>query len=171
MRQEQMADMPVDGPVDRPVDGPAEAAAAGLKRLMDVLAASPRAEIEACAEALGTLPEAQPVRGPETGLVMLRGRIGGDGGAFNLGEAVVTRASVRLAGGAVGHAYALGQDKAKARLCATLAALWAEGSRRPELERAVIAPLELARADETERTRREAAATRVDFFTMVRGDD
>ena len=143
----------------------------GLKALMDALAASPRMEIEACAEALGSLPEAQPVRGPETGLVMLRGRIGGDGGPFNLGEAVVTRATVRLACGSVGHAYALGQDKAKARLSALLAALWSEGSRRAEIERAVVVPLAEARAEESARVAREAAATRVDFFTMVRGDD
>jgi alpha-D-ribose 1-methylphosphonate 5-triphosphate synthase subunit PhnG len=144
---------------------------AGLKALMDVLAASPRSEIENCAQALGELPEAQPVRGPETGLVMLRGRIGGDGGPFNLGEAVVTRATVRLAGGSVGHAYALGQDKAKARLSAVLAALWSEGERREEIETSVVAPLARARAEEASRVAREAAATRVDFFTMVRGDD
>ncbi len=143
----------------------------GLKALMDILAASPGAEIAAAAAALGELPEAAPVRGPETGLVMLRGRIGGDGAPFNLGEAAVTRATVRLAGGAVGHAYALGQDREKARLSAVLAALWSEGRRRDEILRHVIEPLAEARAAETSRTRREAAATRVDFFTMVRGDD
>ena len=151
--------------------GDTSAGDAGLKALMDVLAASPRSEIEACAEVLGPLPPAQPVRGPETGLVMLRGRIGGDGGPFNLGEAVVTRATVRLACGSVGHAYALGQDKAKARLSALLAALWSEGGRRAEVEEAIVAPLARARAEENARVAREAAATRVDFFTMVRGDD
>lgn len=143
----------------------------GLKALMDILAASPGAEIAAAAGALGELPEAAPVRGPETGLVMMRGRIGGDGAPFNLGEAAVTRATVRLAGGAVGHAYALGQDREKARLSAVLAALWSEGSRREQILRDVLEPLAEARAAETSLTRREAAATRVDFFTMVRGDD
>lgn len=143
----------------------------GLKQLMDVLAASPGHEIAACAGALGSLPEAAPVRGPEIGLVMVRGRIGGDGAPFNLGEAAVTRATVRLASGAVGHAYALGQDRAKARLCAVLAAMWSEGARRTDIEAHVLAPLAEARADEVSRVKREAAATRVDFFTMVRGDD
>ena len=63
------------------------------------------------------------MRGPETGLVTLRGRIGGGGAPFNFGEATVTRATVRLPGGAIGHAYALGRDKAKARLCAIADAL------------------------------------------------
>lgn len=146
-------------------------AEAGLKRLMDVLAASPGGEIAACAAALGGLPEAMPVRGPEIGLVMVRGRIGGDGAPFNLGEAAVTRATVRLAGGTVGHAYALGQDRAKARLSAVLAAMWSDGARRDDIEAHVLAPLATARADEVSRVKREAAATRVDFFTMVRGDD
>jgi len=145
--------------------------AAGLKTLMDVLAASPRAEIAACAEVLEPLPDAAPVRGPEVGLVMVRGRIGGDGAPFNLGEAAVTRATVRLADGTVGHAYALGQDRAKARLSAVLAALWSQGTRRADVERAVCAPLVAARAAEVSQVRREAAATKVDFFTMVRGDD
>lgn len=34
------------------------------------------------------------LRPAETGLVMLRGRIGGDGAPFNAGEATVTRAAV-----------------------------------------------------------------------------
>ena len=143
----------------------------GLKRLMDVLAASPGGEIATCAAALGALPEAMPVRGPEIGLVMVRGRIGGDGAPFNLGEAAVTWATVRLAGGTVGHAYALGQDRAKARLCAVLAAMWSDGARRADIEAQVMAPLAAARAQEVSRVKREAAATRVDFFTMVRGDD
>ncbi|SDU31087.1 phosphonate C-P lyase system protein PhnG [Stappia sp. ES.058] len=143
----------------------------GLKTLMDVLAASPAGEIAACAEALGPLPEAAPVRGPETGLVMVRGRIGGDGAPFNLGEATVTRATVRLEGGAIGHAYALGQNRAKARLSATLAALWTQGGSRAEIDAAITAPLLAARAREATQTKREAAATKVDFFTMVRGDD
>ena len=59
-------------------------------------------------------PAYHKVRGPETGLVMVRGRAGGGGNAFNLGEATVTRATVRLEAGEVGHAYCLGRDGDKA---------------------------------------------------------
>src|SRR5215470_1784224 len=58
------------------------------------------------------------LRAPEIGLVMLHGRIGGDGAAFNLGEATVTRAAVQIASGEVGFAYILGRDQQKARLSA-----------------------------------------------------
>ena len=143
----------------------------GLKALMDALASSPREEIAACAVALEPLPQAAVVRGPEVGLVMVRGRIGGDGAPFNLGEATVTRASVRLDDGTLGHAYALGQDHAKARISAILAAMWVQGGRREAIERHVTEPLSAARAADAAKTAREAAATKVDFFTMVRGED
>ena len=69
------------------------------------------------------------LRRPETGLVMLRGRAGGTGQAFNLGEASVTRCSVRLSDGQVGTGYVLGRDQRKAELVAVLASR--EPPRRP----------------------------------------
>lgn len=111
------------------------------------------------------------VRGPETGLVTVRGRIGGGGSPFNVGEVTVTRATVKLAGGAVGHSYALGRDKEKSRIAALFDALWQDESLQPRLAAEVIKPLarELEAADT--QTKEQTAATRVDFFTMVRGED
>ena len=40
------------------------------------------------------LPDYVALRAPETGLVMVRGRIGGTGAPFNVGEMTVTRCSV-----------------------------------------------------------------------------
>ena len=117
------------------------------------------------------LPEAaQTVRGPETGLVTVRGRIGGGGGPFNVGEATVTRATVRL-DGRIGHAYALGTDREKARLSAIADALWQAPERRGEIEARILAPLRAAQAEADQRRRAESAATKVDFFTLVRGED
>ncbi|MEQ8450303.1 MAG: phosphonate C-P lyase system protein PhnG [Nitratireductor sp.] len=114
---------------------------------------------------------AELVRGPETGLVMLRGRMGGGGAAFNLGEATVTRATVRLATGEVGHAYALGRDRDKVRIAATVDALWQRPQSRDRVEDRIVAPLRAAGAAADDERRRETAATKVDFFTMVRGED
>ena len=114
-------------------------------------------------------PPYHRVRGPETGLVMVRGRAGGGGNPFNLGEATVTRATVRLEGDEIGHAYCLGRDGDKVVIAACFDALL---QRDPSaVEALVLAPLraELAAADQLKRD--ETAATRVDFFTMVRGDD
>jgi alpha-D-ribose 1-methylphosphonate 5-triphosphate synthase subunit PhnG len=109
------------------------------------------------------------VRGPETGLVMVRARAGGGGNPFNLGEATVTRATVRLETGEVGHAYCLGRDGNKAVQAALFDALW---QRDPTpVETHVLAPLRAEAAGADKHRRDETAATRVDFFTMVRGDD
>jgi alpha-D-ribose 1-methylphosphonate 5-triphosphate synthase subunit PhnG len=112
--------------------------------------------------------ELKPV---ETGLVMLRGRMGGDGAAFNLGEATVSRAVVELPTGERGYGQCLGRDAAKARTAAILDALAQRDTDRAIVEAKVVEPvrerLTLARKLSAEQT----AATKVDFFTLVRGDD
>lgn len=111
------------------------------------------------------------LRPPEIGLVMLRGRIGGSGAPFNIGEASVTRAAVRLSSGETGFGYVLGRDREKARLAALCDALWQNDARRQSVEDHVLTPL---RRDQDMRrafARAQTAATRVDFFTLVRGED
>lgn len=141
------------------------------KAAMAALAAAP-ANLLADLWAASELPdEAEPVRGPESGLVTIRGRIGGGGAPFNVGEATVTRATVRLPTGEVGHAYALGRDREKARLSAIADALWQDPKRRGQVEARLLEPLRARLAEADRRRREETAATKVDFFTMVRGED
>lgn len=141
------------------------------KRIADLLAKATIAELENALAALGPIPEFTALRGPETGLVMVKGRIGGGGAPFNLGEATVSRASIRLADGRVGHGYRLGTDRKAAKLSAALDALAQDEAARNMLETALFAPLEARLAQEAERLQAETAATKVDFFTMVRGED
>jgi alpha-D-ribose 1-methylphosphonate 5-triphosphate synthase subunit PhnG len=141
------------------------------KAAMAALAMASGSEVRRLWDAAGIETEAQALRGPETGLVTVRGRIGGAGAPFNFGEATVTRATVRLPGGEVGHAYALGRDKEKARLSAIADALWQNPARRAEIEEKIVAPLKAVQASADEKRRTETAATKVDFFTMVRGED
>lgn len=114
-------------------------------------------------------PRIHLVRTPETGLVMVRGRTGGGGAPFNLGEATVSRASVRIETGEIGHGYCLGRDTGKAQLIATLDALFQREADNVEL--AIVGPLRAAQLDADSKRDAETAATKVDFFTMVRGDD
>lgn len=111
------------------------------------------------------------LRQPEIGLVMLRGRIGGGGAPFNVGEATVTRAAVQLASGETGFGYVLGRDREKARLAALCDALWQNAKRRADVEAFVLAPLRQRQHQRRELARAQTAATRVDFFTLVRGED
>ncbi|MBA90591.1 MAG: phosphonate C-P lyase system protein PhnG [Phyllobacteriaceae bacterium] len=120
---------------------------------------------------LGEEPEHSLLRGPETGSITLRGRMGGGGAPFNLGEATVTRAAVGLADGTVGHAMVLGRDLEKARIAALVDALCQDERELERIEGGLLTPLRVAEAD-CERVRREqTAATKVDFFTVVRGED
>lgn len=143
----------------------------GRKRTVDLLARAETQELLAAWDGLAEKPAVQPVRGPETGLVMVRGRIGGGGAPFNLGEVTVTRATVRLASGSVGHAQALGTDREKARLSAIFDALWQEEATKGFVEEKLLLPIAQRIADDINRKAEETAATRVDFFTMVRGDN
>lgn len=141
------------------------------RRWLSVMAKAPPAEVTAALEAMGARPSYRLLRRPETGLVMIRARAGGDGRRFNLGEMTVTRCSVRLDDGTVGHAYVAGRDPRHAEAAAVLDALLQDGTRRGELMAAVIDPLAAAQEERRAREARRTAATRVDFFTMVRGED
>jgi len=132
---------------------------------MAVLARAGTAELEAASE--GLLPGYQVLRGPEAGLVMVRGRAGGNGGPFNLGEATVVRCTVRSAGGQVGHAYSLGRDLRRAELAAALDAGLQDPALHDAIATEVIAPLARAQARRREQAARRAAATQVQFFTMA----
>src|SRR5213076_3449756 len=136
---------------------------------MAVLAHAEAGEIAARLRALA-LPAHQDLRAPENGLVMLRGRVGGDGAPFNLGEATVSRAAVRLSTGEVGFGYTLGRDREKARLIALCDAMVQSAELAGAIETHVVAPLRAAMIEKRNRRAAEAAATRVDFYTLVRGE-
>lgn len=115
-------------------------------------------------------PAYEWLRAPEIGGVMTRGRMGATGAPFNLGEITVTRCALKLESGEVGHGYVQGRDKAKATTAALIDAL-AQTAARAQVEREVLAPLAAEMTAAKAARARKAAATRVDFFTMVRGED
>ena len=139
------------------------------KGAMTVLAHSDAADIAARLGAID-VPAHQSLREPENGLVMVRGRVGGDGAPFNLGEATVSRAAVRLATGEVGLGYTLGRDLDKARMIALCDAMVQSPELAEAVELNVLAPLRAMTDARRSRRSAEAAATRVDFYTMVRGE-
>ncbi|MET3926295.1 phosphonate C-P lyase system protein PhnG [Devosia sp. 2618] len=139
------------------------------KRVLDILAHAPSASLAALWDGWADKPAFTKVRGPETGLVMVRGRAGGGGAPFNLGEATVSRASVRIVTGEVGHGYCLGRDLAKAEVIAVIDALWQREGEAVEAQ--IVTPLQALAAQAEQKKRGETAATKVDFFTMVRGDN
>jgi alpha-D-ribose 1-methylphosphonate 5-triphosphate synthase subunit PhnG len=151
---------------------------AARRAWLAVLARVPR---DALADALGRVlaggapPPYDWLRPPETGLAMVRGRIGGTGDAFNLGEATVTRATLRLrasedGAATVGVACHLGRDKRRAELAALADALLQQPDRHARAHAELIEPFRARQAAERAARADETATTRVEFFTMVRGD-
>jgi alpha-D-ribose 1-methylphosphonate 5-triphosphate synthase subunit PhnG len=100
---------------------------------------------------------------------MIEARAGGGGRRFNAGEATVTRCVVRD-GDRLGYSYSLGRDKEKAKMAAILDAMLQSASSYQMVMEAVVAPLASAQQERRVRASLQAAATKVDFFTMVRGD-
>jgi alpha-D-ribose 1-methylphosphonate 5-triphosphate synthase subunit PhnG len=138
---------------------------------MSVLALASTAELEARWAALGTPARYRMLRGPEIGLVMVRGRAGGTGARFNLGEMTVTRCTVRLEDGAVGHAWVGGRDRRHAELAAAFDAWLQDPARRAGAGEGMIDALAREQRQRREATAARVAPSRVEFFTMVRGDD
>src|ERR1700742_1413325 len=127
--------------------------------------------LEAYWAGLASKPQYRWLRPAESGLVMLRGRAGGDGQAFNLGEMTATRAAVVIEGPepVTGFGYVAGRSARHAELAALFDALLQDDARRPVLLRDLIAPIEAARHEARAARSAAVAATRVDFTTMVRG--
>lgn len=129
-----------------------------------------RAKPARLAELFPDLPPHELLRAPEVGAVMVQGRIGGTGQPFNLGETTITRCALRLGSGAVGHAYVQGRDKDHARRAAVLDALM-QGDQAGNLNAEVIDVLQSEEHLHRHARAAKAAATKVEFFTLVRGED
>jgi len=146
---------------------------AARQRWMRALALAGPDALDAAWQAWEPKPAVQAIRGPEAGLVMVRARTDGGGARFNLGEATVTRATVRLHGESlaadtVGTSYLLGTDLEHARLAAIFDGLLCDGQQRERVLTEVIAPLEQAQAERDALRYAEARGTLVDFFSVAR---
>jgi alpha-D-ribose 1-methylphosphonate 5-triphosphate synthase subunit PhnG len=152
-----------------PVSSSADASSpARRQRWLSILAKAPAERLAVLWAGLGAVPAYSLLRRPETGLVMVKGRISGSGAPFCAGEMTATRAAVRLTSGEVGIGYVGGRGARHAEIAAAIDALGQRPEWRERLEAEVIAPL-AAEADARHRAiAARAAATKVDFFTVAR---
>ena len=141
------------------------------QRWMRVLAHSQPAALSARMNALALAPGYDLLRAPEIGLVQIQARMGGTGARFFAGDATLTRAAIRLHSGTLGYGYVLGRDKAHAERCAVIDALLQEPPHFQTLMETLISPLEADRAARLAARQSEVNTSRVDFFTLVRGDN
>ena len=143
---------------------------AARKAWMGLMAKAPEGRVTALLDAALSRPAFTWLRAPEVGSVMVRGRAGGTGAPFNLGEMTVTRCALTLDTGEVGHAYIQGRRKGDAEAAALVDALM-QTERAADLRAKVLDPLAREQAQRRTDRAEKAAATKVDFFTMVRGED
>ncbi|WP_395313560.1 phosphonate C-P lyase system protein PhnG [Enterobacter sp. ECC-219] len=141
------------------------------QRWMRVLAHCQPAALRERMNALGLAPDYDTIRAPEIGLVQIQARMGGTGQRFFAGDATLTHAAIRLNSGTLGYSYVLGRDKAHAERCAVIDALLQEPPHFQTLMETLIAPLEADRAARVAARQAEVNTSRVDFFTLVRGDN
>jgi alpha-D-ribose 1-methylphosphonate 5-triphosphate synthase subunit PhnG len=140
------------------------------QRWMGLLATAPEGRVPELLDAARPRPDFEWLRKPEIGSVMARGRAGGTGAPFNLGEMTVTRCALTLADGTVGHAHVMGRRKADAEAAALVDALM-QTDGAALLRHAVLDALATEKRAGREARARKAAATKVDFFTVARGED
>ena len=138
---------------------------------MGLLARAPADRVTALWQDVKLTPAFTWLRKPETGGVMVRGRAGGTGAAFNLGEMTVTRCALRIDGtGAIGHGYIQGRNKRHAEIAA-LADAYLQTDAAGKIQDSLLVPLEEEETARRAGRAEKAAATKVDFFTLVRGED
>src|SRR6056297_2853968 len=137
---------------------------------MSLMAKAPEGRVAKMFDAVLARPGFTWLRPPEIGSTMVRARAGGTGAPFNLGEMTVTRCALTLGTGEVGHAYIQGRRKADAEICAVVDALM-QTDAAAQLRAHVLEPLEAEMSAARSDRAAKAAATKVDFFTMARGED
>lgn len=140
-----------------------------------VLARASTAELERAWHGLVPTPRYRMLRMAETGLVMIRGRIGGGGSPFNLGEMTMTRAAVQILDDrgepiATGLGHVAGRVERKAELVALFDAMLQDPRRGPALAQGLIASLAARQAEQKAAEAGRIATSRVEFLTMVRGE-
>lgn len=140
------------------------------QRWMSVLARADADMLQKHWQKLALVPQYQSVRAPEIGLAQVRARMGGTGNAFNMGDVTITRSVVRLASGELGYSYITGRNKRHAELAAVVDALM-QTAAHDVLQQNLISTLAAEKAEQEQMRAREVAASKVDFFTMVRGED
>jgi alpha-D-ribose 1-methylphosphonate 5-triphosphate synthase subunit PhnG len=141
------------------------------QRWMGILAKAGLEHLETVWSDLKPSPRYIFLRQPEIGLTMVQARAGNTGQKFNLGEITVTRCAIQLEDGQHGFGYVAGRNPRHAELCAVFDALMKDKNLRRKLEQQLIEPLAKKQSEKRRAVLARTSPTKVDFFTMVRGDE
>ncbi len=141
------------------------------QQLISVLAKSSLQDIKQCWDHSIDEYEYSTLRQPQTGMVMAVARTEAKGEPFNLGEVSVTRCALRLNNGETGIGYVMGSNKEHALYVAILDAIAQQPNQYEAINSTVVQPLQQKLLQAHQKQQQKTDTTRVDFFTMVRGED
>ena len=137
---------------------------------MKELALANFAELEILWQQFTNKPEFKYLRATDSGLLQVQGKLGNTGDRFNMGDITITRSSISLANGINGFAFVQGRNKQHADLAAIIDAIM-QSDLATNAQTALIAPLQAARLERLKTATAATLQTKVDFFTLVRGED
>ncbi|MEB3213966.1 MAG: phosphonate C-P lyase system protein PhnG [Leptolyngbyaceae bacterium] len=144
---------------------------------MATLAKASLNDLEQAKEQLSDIPCYRFLRAPETGLTMVRGRAGGTGELFNLGEMTLTRCVIQLndvrddeGAPLTGFGYVGGRSHRHAELAALFDALLQHPDWFVTLHSTVIQSLRVKAQNKKDQQQRQTEATRVNFLTLARAE-
>jgi alpha-D-ribose 1-methylphosphonate 5-triphosphate synthase subunit PhnG len=138
---------------------------------MSVIAKSNSETLIALSDTYVTQQDFETIRPAEVGLTQVRGRMGGTGSQFNVGDMTITRCVVRSDQGLYGHSYIIGRNKDHATRAAQLDAMLQDQTHQKNMIEHIIQPLERDLDQQQAAKAKDVAQTKVNFFTLVRGED
>ncbi len=138
---------------------------------MSILARADFDDLQERWSSLSITPSYSKLRPAEIGMVMVRARVNGNGSPFNMGEATATRCSVKMKSGEVGASYILGRNKLHATLAAVIDGEMQRGEFQQKIRHELLTPLQAIEKVRQKRKQAKASKTKVDFFTLARGED
>lgn len=140
------------------------------RQLLSVLAKSTLDAIQTRWHPLSIKPEYRFLKKPEIGMVMVRAQADEAGQKFNMGEMTMTRCVIQLANNELGFGHCSGRDKTKAELIAVIDACFQLEEYQAIISENLLQALEALLVDQYQQQSAQVAASKVNFFTMVRGE-
>ncbi len=140
------------------------------KNALSILAKSALSNIVECWDSVDIDPVFSFLKKPEVGMVMVRAKAGGDGQQFNMGEMTVTRCVIQLDSKEIGYGYTSGRNPKKSKIIAVIDACFQVNTLNKTIENNIISPLENILMEKESKQKNKVDSSKVDFFTMVRGE-
>ncbi|MFH2093346.1 MAG: phosphonate C-P lyase system protein PhnG [Pseudomonadota bacterium] len=135
-----------------------------------LLGSADPADLESALEKLNHSIEFTHIVKPETGMLMVQAKADGSNSRFNLGEITVSKCILEINGQYMGAGWTMGSNLRHAELAALFDGLFQDPLLQETLNQTLIPLLKDKQLAKDERRLKDAADTKVEFFTLKRGE-